>query len=100
MASTTLQLRIDKKTKNNVQKIFKTMGLDMSSAVKLFLHQVLVSKSIPFHVVTENGFTPKYEKSLRKAFVDSSLEKKSKANNFGKGFNNGEDVISSILGNV
>ena len=46
--TTTLQIRIDKKTKVAAQKAFHSMGLDMSSGVKLYLTQVMHTKSIPF----------------------------------------------------
>jgi addiction module RelB/DinJ family antitoxin len=39
--TTTLQIRIDKKTKDAAQKAFHSMGLDMSSGVKLYLTQVM-----------------------------------------------------------
>jgi addiction module RelB/DinJ family antitoxin len=48
--TTTLQIRIDKKTKDAAQKAFHSMGLDMSSGVKLYLTQVMNTKSIPFPV--------------------------------------------------
>lgn len=48
--TTTLQIRIDKKTKDAAQKAFRSMGLDMSSGVKLYLTQVMHTKSIPFPV--------------------------------------------------
>lgn len=46
--TTTLQIRIDKKTKDAAQKTFRSMGLDMSSGVKLYLTQVMHTKTIPF----------------------------------------------------
>ena len=58
--NTTIQLRINKKTKEQAQNIFKKMGMDMSSGMKLFLSQVIRTKSIPFIARTENGFTPEY----------------------------------------
>jgi len=48
--NTTLQIRIDKKTKDAAQKAFHSMGLDMSSGVKLYLTQVMHTKTIPFSV--------------------------------------------------
>ncbi len=50
--TTTLQIRIDKKTKDAAQKAFHSMGLDMSSGVKLYLTQVMHTKSIPFSVMS------------------------------------------------
>ena len=50
--TTTLQIRIDKKTKDAAQKAFRSMGLDMSSGVKLYLTQVMHTKTIPFRVMS------------------------------------------------
>jgi len=46
---TTLNIRIDENLKNKASKTFAGMGLDMSSAVKLFLHQSVKENSLPFH---------------------------------------------------
>lgn len=46
---TTLNIRIDQDLKNKANKTFKDMGLDLSSAVKLFLHQSVKEKGLPFH---------------------------------------------------
>ena len=48
--TTTLQIRIDKKTKVAAQKAFHSMGLDMTSGVKLYLTQVMNTKTIPFPI--------------------------------------------------
>lgn len=50
--TTTLQIRIDKKTKDAAQKAFHSMGLDMTSGVKLYLTQVMHTKAIPFPVMS------------------------------------------------
>ena len=63
--SATIQLRIDAQTKKRAQSVFKKLGIDISSAMKLFLNQVIKTKSIPFVVRTANGFTPEQEQMLR-----------------------------------
>ena len=60
----TIQIRIDTKTKNAARKTLNELGLDMSSAVKLFLTNVVNSKSIPLDLKTENGFTLAQEQAL------------------------------------
>jgi DNA-damage-inducible protein J len=45
---TTLNIRIDEKLKNNAADVLQHMGLDLSSAIKMFLNQVVVKKGIPF----------------------------------------------------
>jgi len=60
----TLQIRIDAKTKKASRKILEELGLDMSSAVKLFLTNVVNRKGIPLDLKTENGFTLAQEQAL------------------------------------
>jgi DNA-damage-inducible protein J len=60
----TIQIRIDKKTKAAAKQTLEDLGLDMSSAVKLFLVNVINSKSIPLDLRTANGFTVEQERKL------------------------------------
>ncbi len=69
--ATTIQLRIDIKTKNQAQDIFKKLGMDMSSAMKLFLSQVIRMRALPFVARTENGYTPEYEQFLLEQIADT-----------------------------
>lgn len=85
--NTTLQLRIDKNTKNSAKKIFDKLGLDLSSAVKIFLRQVIVDEKIPFEIRTENGYTAKYEAGLLRDIKKGKLSKK---------FTNTEDLINDL----
>lgn len=62
--TTTIQIRIDKKTKKDAQALFEDMGLDLSSGVKMYLAQVIREKGLPFTPRTVNGLTPEYESSL------------------------------------
>ena len=36
----------------------------MSSALNLFLYNVVIKKAIPFDIVTENGYTPEQESKI------------------------------------
>jgi DNA-damage-inducible protein J len=60
----TIQIRVDKKTKEAARKTLEALGLDMSSAVKLFLHNVVARQGIPLDLKTENGFTLAQEQAL------------------------------------
>ena len=44
----TLNVRIEEKTKKAASKALKSIGLDLSSGVKIFLHQVAREKGLPF----------------------------------------------------
>ena len=45
---TTISLRIDYETKEEFRKIVENMGLDTSSAIKMYIKQVIKDKKIPF----------------------------------------------------
>ena len=64
--NTTLQIRIDKKTKDLAQKTFNAMGLDLTSGVKLYLTQVVTTQSIPFPVFSANHWPHKKKLQLIK----------------------------------
>ena len=59
-----INFRTKKSVKDKASKLFEKMGLDMSSAMNMFLSKVLETKSIPFRVTTVNGYTPEYERFL------------------------------------
>jgi DNA-damage-inducible protein J len=50
--TTTLQTRIDPKLKADAKKALESAGLDLSTAIKLFLTQVVRTQSIPFEIFT------------------------------------------------
>jgi mRNA interferase YafQ len=65
MNTTSIQLRIDAKTKREASKVFADLGMDISTGMKLYLRQVIREKSLPFRPGrTVNGFTPEYEQEL------------------------------------
>jgi len=45
---TTLNVRIEAKTKAAASKALAGMGLDLSTGVKIFLHQVVTEQGMPF----------------------------------------------------
>jgi DNA-damage-inducible protein J len=71
---TTIQIRIDAKTKKAARKTLDELGIDMSSAVKMFLTNVVNMQGIPLDLRTENGFTLAQEQSL---IEETELSKKS-----------------------
>ena len=48
MGMTTLNVRIEEKTKKAASKALADIGLDLSTGVKIFLHQVITEKGLPF----------------------------------------------------
>ena len=50
MATTPTQIRVDADIKRQATELFRDLGLDMSSAVNLFLHQCVLRGGLPFSV--------------------------------------------------
>ena len=57
MNETNIRSRIDLATKSKADKVLKSMGLTMSEAIRLFLHQVVIQKALPFAVKAPNAKT-------------------------------------------
>ena len=53
MASTILQVRMDENLKKETSEIFHNLGLDMSSAVRLFLNRVVICQGLPFKMTLD-----------------------------------------------
>lgn len=84
-----IQIRIDSKTKNEAKKVFDSLGMDMSSAIKIFFRQVINTKNFPCELRDENGFTLRNAEILRESVADAKNSKKS--------FNKGKALINDIL---
>lgn len=89
--TTTLQIRIDKKTKNKAQKTFRAMGLDMSSGVKLYLAQVVKEQTIPFPITSVNNWPAKKKQQLIKGAKEALRS--------GQVFRTAKELHDDILGN-
>jgi len=68
---TTIQIRIDEKTKKKAKKVLDDIGIDMSSAIKVYLKQIVITEGIPFPLLTENGLTVQREQEILQASEDA-----------------------------
>lgn len=50
MSETVIRSRIDSAIKEEAQALLARFGLNMSEAIRLFLHQVVIEKGLPFQV--------------------------------------------------
>ena len=48
MATTTISIQTDNKTKRQAQQIFEALGLDMATAIDIFLRQTVRQREMPF----------------------------------------------------
>lgn len=72
-----IQIRVDAKTKQETMKILDGLGIDMSSAVRLFFRQIINAKNIPFELRDENGLTLRGAEILRESIIGAKSSKKS-----------------------
>ena len=83
---TTLNIRIEEKVKAKANKTLSALGLDMSSAVKLFLNQVITENGLPF--------TPTKNLASIKARWDKET---AYAIKYGKVYKTGKEVLADLL---
>ncbi|MDA3803129.1 MAG: type II toxin-antitoxin system RelB/DinJ family antitoxin [Patescibacteria group bacterium] len=84
-----LQIRIDAKTKKDAKEILNSIGLDLSTAIKLYLKQVINSRHLPFELREENGLTLSNRDILRESIKSAENSKKS--------FTSGKSLIEDAL---
>jgi DNA-damage-inducible protein J len=60
-ANANINVRVDNDVKNKAQELFSALGLDMTSAINIFLRQAIRRNGIPFELVAERLRTaPKF----------------------------------------
>lgn len=76
---TTLQIRIDEETKDQAKQILGELGLDMSSAIKLFLRNIIITESVPLELRSEKGMLAERKcELLRDVAMESARERRVK----------------------
>ena len=83
---TTLNVRVDENLKKKAQATLKRQGLDVSTAVRMFLSQVVLEKGIPFQ--------PTQDLAKLRAKWDKEGEEAIK---YGKGYDSAEEMFADIL---
>jgi DNA-damage-inducible protein J len=64
-----LHVRVDETTKAQATEALEAMGLTMTEAIRLFLHQVVVSQSLPLELKVPNAETQAAMKEARTAMA-------------------------------
>ncbi len=89
MAVTTpTQIRIDKNVKEQANALFANLGLDMSSAVNMFLRQCILRGGLPFAVEM-----PQYNQETLKAMAEARNISRDPAV---EGYDNMSDLLSAL----
>lgn len=84
-----IQIRIDAETKKETKKILNSLGIDMSSAIKLFFRQIINARNLPFELRGENGLTLRHAELLRESIIS--------ARNSAKTFKDGASLLKDAL---
>lgn len=66
MATSPTQIRIDQTVKEEANSLFSKLGMDMSSAVNIFLRQCVLRGGLPFSVEI-----PKYNQETIDAMIEA-----------------------------
>ena len=72
MATTNLNIRMDKNTKDQAEAIFNELGITMTAAINMFFKQTLRKNGIPFELTVDvpNRKTVKALKEAKKIARD------------------------------
>ena len=91
MATVNTSIKIDEKTKKEAQKLFKDLGLNLSTVINIFLKQAIREKGIPFYInsLPENS-------ELAQAFEEAKQIKKNPSNY--KSYSSPEEIFKDVLG--
>lgn len=88
--TTLINVNVDTQIKEDATSILKGLGLNMSTAINMFLAQVVKRDGIPFEVVN-----PKPSKELLEAFAE--IEKMKKNPDKYPSYDNWEDLKKALL---
>jgi DNA-damage-inducible protein J len=65
MSETVIRSRIDSSIKLEAQTLLERFGLTMSEAIRLFLHQVVIEKGLPFQVKLPKAEAQEHDRWFR-----------------------------------
>ena len=65
MKDADIRTRIDPETKQEAQILLKKLGLSMSDAIRLFLHQIVLEKGLPFEIRLPDSEAVEYDRWFR-----------------------------------
>jgi len=71
---TEIRFRENTEIKKKAAEIFSSMGLDLSSGLRLFLRHIVKKKTIPFRM--ESGYTLEGEKEILKTLREHEEDRK------------------------
>ena len=55
MSKTSMSIRLDSEVKQQAQQVFNSLGMDMTTAINIFLRQAIQYQGLPFDVRLDEG---------------------------------------------
>lgn len=86
MPNVSMNIRIDKDIKKQAQKLFSEFGLDMTTAINMFLRQAIREQKIPFELKL-NGLNVETIEALKDAIQKRNLSRE---------FSNVKDLMEDL----
>ena len=68
--SSNLQIRLDSNLRNEAQGVLNELGMDVSTAVRIFLKQVVIERGLPFRPTLDPFYNPANIAHLKQAMED------------------------------
>ena len=87
MAMSNINIRIDAEKKAKAQELFSSLGMDMSTAINLFIQQAIEFNGIPFVI-------RKYNSETEAAFAE--VEKMKKHPELYKGYTDIDELFQDL----
>lgn len=85
----TITIRVDDKTKQQAEELFNNLGLNLTSAINMFIRKAIAEQGIPFEVRK----TVNYNSETIKAMLES--ERLAHDNTI-KGYNNLDELFKEL----
>lgn len=87
-----INVQVDKQDKEQATNILKDLGLNMSTAINMFIKQIIKEDGIPFEIRN-----PKPSKELLEALQESERIEKEIKEGKRTGYNNVNEMMKAIL---
>ena len=69
MGTTNVNIRMDEKLKKQAEELFADLGMNMTTAINIFVRQSVNYGGIPFEIVKRDGFYNSYNQQVLKKSI-------------------------------
>lgn len=73
MNNTVLQIRVDEELKNNANMVLEDIGLDLSTAIRMFLNKTVALNGLPFEINNRIKKASKKDQTVEKEYLNTFM---------------------------